>query len=96
MTTHDQAAYDALRAYLTHLLLAPQDRALDTIPSPLRADLESFLRGKTLYHDATDKPVVYGHDLAAWAHQVVHLTGLAYPVELATVDVTNLASALAA
>lgn len=95
MTTYDQAAYDALRAYLTHLLLAPQDRALDTIPSPLRADLEFFLLGKTLYHDASDKPVVYGHDLAAWAHQVVHFTGLTYPVELATVDVTDLAGALA-
>jgi hypothetical protein len=96
MTTHDQTAYEALRAYLTGLLLAPRDRPLAAVPLPLRADLEAFLLGKTLYHDADDQPLVYGHDLAAWAHQVVHQTGLTYPLDLATVDVADLTYALAA
>jgi len=96
MTLHDQAAYEALRAYLTSLLLAPSDRPLAATPLPLRADLEAFLLGKTLYHDASDQPVVYGHDLAAWAHQVVHQTGLTYPLNLATVDVADLTHALTA
>lgn len=96
MTAHDQTAYEALRAYLTDLLIAPRDRSLAAVPPPLRADLEAFLFGKTLYHDANDKPMVYGHDLAAWAHQIVHQTGLAYPLDLATVDVADLTHALAA
>lgn len=96
MTLHDQTAYEALRVYLSNLLLAPRDRPYASIPLPLRADLEAFLLGKTLYHDASDQPVVYGHDLAAWAHQVVHQTGLTYPLNLATVDVADLTYALAA
>lgn len=96
MTTHDQAAYETLRAYLTDLLLAPSDRPLASVPQPLRADLEAFLLGKTLYHDASDTPVVYGHDLAAWAYQVVHQTGLSYPLDLANVDVASLPYVLAA
>lgn len=96
MTSHDQTAYAALRAYLTALLLAPRDRPLATIPRPLRADLEVFLVGKTLYHGADDEPMVYGHDLAAWAYQVVHQTGLTYPLDLATVDVASLCYPLAA
>lgn len=96
MTLHDQAAYEALRAYLTSLLLAPSDRPLAAIPLPLRADLEAFLLGKTLYHDASDQPVVYGHDLAAWAHQIVHQTGLTYSLDLATVDVADLTDVLTA
>lgn len=96
MTAHDQAAYEALRAYLTQLLLVPQDRALAATPAPLRADLEAFLFGKTLYHDAAGAPVVYGHDLAAWAYRIVHVTGLSHPVDLAAVDVADLHQALAA
>jgi hypothetical protein len=90
MTTHDQAAYEALRAYLTGLLLSPTDRPLASIPQPLQADLQAFLLGKTVYHDASDAPVVYGHDLAAWAHQVVHQTGLSYSLDLAAIDVASL------
>jgi hypothetical protein len=89
MTKHDQTVYEALRAYLTDLLIAPSDRSLASIPQPLRADLEAFLSGKTLYHDASDAPVVYGHDLAAWAYQVVHQTGLSYPLDLAALDVIS-------
>lgn len=40
--------------------------------------------------------MVYGHDLATWAHQVIHVSGLEYPLTLATVDVDSLRRALAA
>ncbi len=95
MTSHDQAAYEALRAYLTRLMAAPQDRALVSIPPVLRADLESFLHCKTLYQDEDNNLVVHGHDLAAWAHQIVYVTGLSYPIELAAVDTASLADILA-
>jgi hypothetical protein len=90
MTTHDQAAYKVLRMYLTDLLLSPIDRPLASIPQPLQADLKAFLLGKTVYHDASDAAVVYGHDLAAWAYQVVHETGLSYSLDLAAIDVASL------
>jgi hypothetical protein len=95
MTAHGQAAYKALRAYLTHLMLVPQDRVLTSVPLLLRADLEAFLHGKTLYQNENSNLVVHGHDLATWAHQIVYVTGLAYPIELAAVDVASLADALA-
>lgn len=72
----------------------PQDRVLTSVPLLLRADLEVFLHGKTLYHNADNNLVVHGHDLASWAHQIVYITGLTYPVELAAVDVASLAGAL--
>ena len=81
---------------LASLLLTPRDCPLSSVPGPLRSDLEAFLLGKTLYHDAHDQPVVYGYDLAAWAYQVVHQTGLTYPLNLATVDVSALPYASAA
>lgn len=96
MTRHDQEAYRALRTYLTHLLTDPRDKALEEVPEPLRASVEAFLRGKTIYHDAADRPVVYAHDLAAWAHQVIHVSGLEYPLSLASVDVNSLRQAMAA
>lgn len=96
MNRHDQEAYRALRAYLTHLLTHPHDRALDDVPAPLRASVEAFLQGKTVYHDAADRIMIYGHDLAAWAHQVIHVSGLEYPLSLATVDVERLRQAMAA
>jgi hypothetical protein len=52
--------------------------------------------GKTVYHDAADRPVIYAHNLAAWAHQVIHVSGLEYPVSLASVDVDSLRQAMAA
>jgi len=91
MTSHGQAAYEALRAYLTRLMTAPQDRTLANTPLVLHADLESFLHGKTLYQDENNNLVVHGHDLAAWAYQIVYVTGLSYPIELAAVDTASLA-----
>ncbi|WBA44377.1 hypothetical protein [Hymenobacter canadensis] len=85
-----------LRAYLTHLLTDPRDKALEDVPAPLRASVEAFLLGKTVYHDAADRPIIYAHDLAAWAHQVIHVSGLEYPVSLATIDVDSLRQAMAA
>ncbi|RZK34112.1 MAG: hypothetical protein EOO61_14145 [Hymenobacter sp.] len=95
MTSHGQAAYEALRAYLTRLMTAPKDRTLISTPPVLRADLESFLHGKTLYQDEHNNLVVHGHDLAAWAHQIVYVTGLSYPIGLAAVDTASLADVLA-
>ncbi|MCR5890949.1 hypothetical protein LRS06_24815 [Hymenobacter sp. J193] len=66
------------------------------MPTPLRASVEAFMQGKTVYHDAADRPVIYAHDLAAWAHQVIHVSGLEYPVSLATVDLDTLRQAIAA
>ena len=94
MTSHDRAAYQALRRYLEHLMCMPSDRALLAVPSPLRTDLESFLAGKTIYHDAAGAPIVYGHDLAAWAHQIVYLTGLVSPFQLSSVDLKEVANAI--
>ncbi|WP_251047121.1 hypothetical protein [Hymenobacter sp. ISL-91] len=74
----------------------PRDKALEEVPSPLRTSVEAFMEGKTVYHDATDRPIIYAHDLAAWAHQVIHISGLEYPVALATVDVASLRQAMAA
>ena len=96
MTPHDQEAYRVLRAYLTHLLTDPRDKALQDVPALLRASVEAFMQGKTVYHDAQDRPMLYAHDLAAWAHQVIHVSGLEYPVALATVDVESLRQAMAA
>ena len=96
MNPHDQEAYRVLRAYLTHLIINPRDKALDEVPAPLRASVEAFMLGKTVYHDAADRPFIYAHDLAAWAHQVIHISGLEYPVSLATVDVDSLRQAMAA
>jgi hypothetical protein len=59
MTLRDRAAYEALRACLTNLLLTPLDCPLSSVPDPLHPDLEAFLLGKTLYYDAHDQPVVY-------------------------------------
>jgi hypothetical protein len=95
LTSHAQAAYQALRSYLDQLMRVPSDCALLAVPSPLRKDLESFLIGKTIYHDAAGAPVVYGHDLAAWAHQIVYLTGLTYPLNLSAIDVDEIAVAIA-
>lgn len=94
MTSHGLAAYEALRAYLTRLMTAPQDRTLASTPLVLRADLEFFLHGKTLYQDEHNNLVVHGHDLAAWAHQIVYVTGLSYPIELAAMDMASLANIL--
>lgn len=96
MNTHDQEAYQALRAYLTHLLTDPRDKALTDVPEPLRASVEAFLQGKTVYHNADDQLIIYGHDLADWAHRVIHVSGLEYPVTLATIDVARLRQAMAA
>ncbi|TGE03306.1 hypothetical protein [Hymenobacter fodinae] len=96
MTSHNQEAYRVLRAYLTHLLTDPRDKALEEVPAPLRASVEAFMLGKTVYHDAADRPIIYAHDLAAWAHQVIHVSGLEYPVSLASVDVDSLRQAMAA
>lgn len=96
MTRHDQEAYRALRSYLTHLLTTPQDKSFDDVPAPLRASVEAFMQGKTVYHDAADRPMIYAHDLAAWAHQVIHVSGLEYPVSLANVDINQLRQAMAA
>lgn len=76
-------------------MLMPSDRALLAVPSPLRMDLVSFLIGKTIYHDAAGSPIVYGHDLAAWAHQIVYLTGLGFPLELSSIDLDEIAAAMA-
>ena len=95
MTLHDRAAYEALRVYLTNLL-TPLDCPLSSVPGPLHPDLEAFLLGKILYYDAHDQPVVYGHDLMAWAYQVVYQTDLTHSLNLATVDVNALPYASAA
>jgi len=96
MTRHNQEAYRALRSYLTHLLTNPQDKALEDVPTPLQASLEAFMFGKTVYHDAADRSMIYAHDLAAWAHQVIHVSGLEYPVSLASIDVERIRQAMAA
>lgn len=95
LTSQAQAAYQALRSYLDQLMRVPNDRALLAVPLPLRTDLESFLVGKTIYHDAAGAPIVYGHDLAAWAHQIVYLTGLTYPLKLSSIDLDEIAVAIA-
>ncbi|MBO3273354.1 hypothetical protein [Hymenobacter defluvii] len=96
MTSRNQEAYRVLRAYLTHLLTDPRDKALEEVPAPLRASVEAFMLGKTVYHDAHDQPIIYAHDLAAWAYQVIHVSGLEYPVSLASVDIDSLRQAMAA
>ncbi|UOG77671.1 hypothetical protein MTX78_25190 (plasmid) [Hymenobacter tibetensis] len=74
----------------------PRDKALEEVPVPLRASVKAFMLGKTVYHDAQDRPIIYAHDLAAWAHQVIHVSGLEYPVPLASVDINSLRQAMAA
>ncbi|WP_092743934.1 hypothetical protein [Hymenobacter psychrophilus] len=95
MSPHNQQAYRALRAYLTYLLANPRDKALSEVPLLFRASVELFMQGKTMYTDAAGQPIVYAHDLAAWTYQVIHVSGLEYPLPLAAVDVDCLQRAMA-
>lgn len=94
MSPHNQQTYRALRDYLTYLLANPRDKALPEVPLPFRASVELFMQGKTMYADAAGKPIIYGHDLAAWAYQVIHVSGLEYPLPLAAMDVDLLRRAM--
>ncbi|SDZ02314.1 hypothetical protein SAMN04488069_1421 [Hymenobacter psychrophilus] len=94
MSPHNQQAYRALRAYLTYLLANQRDKALSEVPLLFRASVELFMQGKTMYADAADQPIIYAHDLAAWAYQVIYVSGLEYPLPLAAVDVDCLRRAM--
>ena len=95
MNPHNQEAYKALRAYLTHLLTSSRDRALEEVPVPLRASVEIFMQGRTVSHNEAARVMIYAHDLATWAFQVIHVSGLEYPVLLASVDIADLRQAMA-
>ena len=94
MSPYNQQTYGALRAYLTYLLTNPRDKALPEVPLLFRASVELFMQGKTMYVDAAGQPITYGHDLAAWAYQVIHVSGLEYPLPLAAVDMDLLRRAM--
>ena len=94
MTPSTQDAYQALRDYLNGLLNPSlADQALANVPAALRPGLEAFMRGKTEYQDEAGRRMIYAADLAAWAADLIHGTGLAAPLPLATVDVAALRAA---
>lgn len=87
MNASSQAAYQALRDYLTALLQPSlPDQALANVPAALLANLEAYLVGKTSYQDETGQRWVYAADLAAWAGDLMYGAGLAVALPLATVN----------
>jgi hypothetical protein len=94
MTSASRTAYGALRDYLNSLLSPTHpDQALDEVPAALRPELEAFLRGKTAYQDEADRRMIYAHDLAAWASDLIYGAGLTAPLPMATLDVAALRAA---
>ena len=63
------------------------------MPAALRPGLEAFMAGKTEYQDEAGRRMIYAADLAAWAADLIHGTGLPAPLPLATVDVAALQAA---
>lgn len=94
MTLASHTVYRALRDYLNALVASPlPDQPLDDVPAALRPELEEFMQGKPMYHDKTGQRVMHATDLAAWATNLVHGTGLATPLPLAALDVAALQTA---
>lgn len=87
MNATSQAAYHALRDYLTALRQSSlPDQALADVPAALHATLEAFMANKSVYQDETGRRMLHAADLSAWADDLVYGTGLAVPLPLATVD----------
>ena len=86
--------YIALRSYLTTLLSVSIDQAFSDIPAALRPNLSVFLEGKTAYRSSTGQRMIYATDLAAWADDVVHGSGLAIALPLASLNVAELQAAV--
>ena len=95
MTSASHTTYRALRDYLNALVAAPLlDQPLDDVPAALRPELEIFMQGKARYHDATGRRMIHATDLAAWATNLIHGTGLTTPLPLAVLDVAALQTAI--
>ncbi|MCC2548566.1 hypothetical protein LJY25_19115 [Hymenobacter sp. BT175] len=93
MPFEDHAAYLALRTYLDFLLTSSTDQAFSDIPAALRSNLAVFMEGKTVYQNSAGQRMVYAADLAAWANDVVHESGLAIALPLASLSVAELQAA---
>lgn len=94
MSPQAPVAYQALREYLNQLLTVIQDRAWDEVPALLHPHLAHFMRGKTLYEDAvTGRGMIYGHDLAGWANELLYGAGLSQPLPLRPADTAGLQAA---
>ncbi|GAB3306753.1 hypothetical protein ACFQT0_26425 [Hymenobacter humi] len=93
MPFEHHAAYLALRTYLESLLAASTDQAFSDIPAALRPNLAVFMEGKTEYQNSAGQRMVYAADLAAWANDVVHGSGLAIALPLASLSVAELQAA---
>ncbi len=94
MPPASRVPFQALRDYLNSLLSPDHpDQALDEVPAALRPELEAFLLGKTECQDEAGRRVVYAHDLAAWATDLIYGAGLTSPLPLATLDVAALRAA---
>lgn len=94
MTSASHLAYQALRDYLNALMASTlPDQLLANVPAALHPELEVFMQGKPMYHDETGRHMIHATDLAAWATNLVHGTGLATPLPLAALDVAALQAA---
>jgi hypothetical protein len=95
MTSASHTAYRALRDYLNALIASTlPDQPLDDVPAALRPELEIFMQGKARYHDESGRHMIPATDLAEWATNLVHGTGLTTPLPLATLDVAALQTAI--